>query len=663
MDFFERQDVARRKTGLLVLYFCLAVLLIVAGIYLTTAVIFNAAQSKYDPHGGSTFELWNPMLFLCVSGITLGVIALSSLFKISMLRSGGAAVAETLGGRLIESNTRDLDERIVLNVVEEMAIASGIPVPPVYILDEEGINAFAAGYSPNDAVIGISKGCSQMLSRDELQGVIAHEFSHILNGDMRLNIRLIGIVHGILVIALTGYVLIRVMGSSRHSRSSSGKGGGAIFLFGLALCVIGCVGVFFGKLIKSAVSRQREFLADSSAVQFTRNPSGIAGALKKIGGLASGARIESPHAEQVSHMFFGNAMKASFLNVMSTHPPLDVRIQRLEPSFDGEFPKVVRQRRTKADLHRTQSELEQQAQAIKGRKAAATSVGRRRHSFPFQPAQAIGGIGAPGLEHFMYAAALISSMPEPMVEAARESFGARSVIYGLLLDDDLEIRERQIERLAEHADPAVFEQTKKLMPQLEHVSPEMRLPLVEMALPALRNLSQEQYQSFRSNVKHLIMADEKIELFEYVLQRMLLNHLDGQFQMRKPVAIKHRSIRSLLGQCTDLLSKLAYVGQTDDARAAEAFTKGVQKLFEPQSGSLEMTPRDHADLNKTDLALNELAAAAPQVKKRVLQACATCIGADGQTTVEEAELLRVIADSLDCPMPPLLTTGESPSVG
>ena len=447
MDFFEHQAVARRNTGILVFYFCLAVMLIVAGTYLASAVIFNVAQSRSDPRSGSPLELWDPTLCLCVAGITLTVIALGSLYKTLELRSGGAAVAETLGGRLIDSSTRDLDKRIVLNVVEEMAIASGTPVPPVYLLDEEkGLNAFAAGYSPDDAVIGVTRGCVQYLSRDELQGVIAHEFSHILNGDMRLNIRLIGIVHGILVIALTGYVLIRMLGSSsRHSRSSSdrGKGGGAlaaIFLFGLALCVIGYVGVFFGRLIKSAVSRQREFLADSSAVQFTRSPDGIAGALKKIGGLARGARVESPRAEQISHMFFGNALKASFLNAMSTHPPLDVRIQRIEPSFDGKYPKVARLRRTKADLHPTRPEVDRQAQAIQGRKAAASSVGRRRHSFPFEPAQAIGGVGSPNLQHFTYAAALIASMPEPMVEAARESFGARAVIYGLLLDDDPQMR-------------------------------------------------------------------------------------------------------------------------------------------------------------------------------------------------------------------------------
>ncbi len=286
MDFFEHQDVARRKTGLMILYFCVAVVLTITGVYLATAVAFHFAQSTSDGSAQPPLDLWDPTLAAGVAGTTLIVIALGSLYKISVLSGGGTAVAEALGGRPIEPSTRDLDERVVLNVVEEMAIASGTPVPPVYLLgDEEGINAFAAGHSGGDAVIGVTRGCVRLLSRDELQGVIAHEFSHILNGDMRLNIRLIGVVHGILVVALAGYFIMRSVGYSSHrSRSNRNSGGGviAIIVFGLSLYVIGYLGVFFGKLIKSAVSRQREFLADASSVQFTRNPGGITGALQKI---------------------------------------------------------------------------------------------------------------------------------------------------------------------------------------------------------------------------------------------------------------------------------------------------------------------------------------------------------------------------------------------
>ncbi len=291
------------------------------------------------------FQWWHPEFFIVTSGSVLLVITIGSLYKMTMLSGGGESVALALGGRKVPANTRDLAERILLNVVEEMALASGTPVPPVYIMDdEEGINAFAAGTTPQNAVIGITRGAILTLKRDELQGVIAHEFSHILNGDMRLNIRLMGLLHGILVLALIGYMVLRIVGNSpgrvstrRSSDDNKGAGGLilAILAAGVALLIIGYVGVFFAHLIKSAVSRQREFLADASAVQFTRNPSGIADALKKIGGWSKSSKITSPRAEESSHMFFGSAMMLSFF---ATHPPLAQRIQRIDPNFKGNFP-------------------------------------------------------------------------------------------------------------------------------------------------------------------------------------------------------------------------------------------------------------------------------------------------------------------------------------
>ena len=354
MDFFERQDQARRSTRRLIVYFIMAVILIILSIYIAAIAIFLGFNLNADSE--LPFEWWNSELFLWITGATVSVVVIGSLYKIFALSQGGVVVARSLGGRLIESNTPNPQERRLLNVVEEMAIASGTPVPSVFLLEKEkSINAFAAGFTPTDAVIGVTQGTLQILSRHELQGVIAHEFSHILNGDMRLNIRLIGVLNGILVIAMIGYAILR--GTSRSSSSKKG-GGGAVLAFGAALFIIGYVGVFFGKLIKSAVSRQREFLADASAVQFTRNPDGLAGALKKIGGLVHGSRIKSSKAEEASHLFFSDGMhgKASpFLSMrnhkppvqtrsafsfMATHPPLETRIKRIDPSFRGRFPAV-----------------------------------------------------------------------------------------------------------------------------------------------------------------------------------------------------------------------------------------------------------------------------------------------------------------------------------
>ena len=344
-DFFTRQDAARRKTTRLVVLFVLAVLAIMVSIDLLLAATIGYASGGSE---GGRRDYWaiatDPWLVgLAVIG-TLVVVGGGSLFKVAQLRGGGKVVAEELGGRLLHPDTSDPTEQQLQNVVQEMAIASGTPTPPVYLLDhEQGINAFAAGFTPSDAVIGITRGTAERLTRDELQGVVAHEFSHILNGDMRLNIRLIGILHGILIIGLLGYFVLRAsMFSGYRRRSSRDQGGGAMVLLalGAGLAAVGFFGTFFGNLIKAAVSRQREFLADASAVQFTRHPDGIAGALKKIAGFSAGSRVQSPNAPAASHMFFGRAT-GGFSGMFSTHPPLEERIRRIDPSWDGTVPEEV----------------------------------------------------------------------------------------------------------------------------------------------------------------------------------------------------------------------------------------------------------------------------------------------------------------------------------
>jgi Zn-dependent protease with chaperone function len=297
VDFFARQDKARRNTKLLVFYFSLAVIFLILAVYAAASLIFSGIELKNSLDEASF--TWSQLELLLWTAIgTLAVILIGSVFKTLQLARGGSAVAELLDGRLVNSNARDADERKLLNVVEEMAIASGVPVPQVYVMDgEASINAFAAGHSASDAAISVTRGCMTMLSRDELQGVIAHEFSHILNGDMRLNLRLIGLIFGILCLTVIGRVLVRSRGRKNP-----------LPLLGIALIIIGWAGVFFGRLIQAAVSRQREVLADASAVQFTRNPAGLAGALKKIGGLAYGSRLQSPHAEEASHLFFANGL-------------------------------------------------------------------------------------------------------------------------------------------------------------------------------------------------------------------------------------------------------------------------------------------------------------------------------------------------------------------
>src|ERR1022692_718183 len=343
MDFFERQDQARRNTKLLVVYFVLGVAMLILAVYAATLAIFTGVASRHHHRYDEQVQmvLWNPQLFLGAAVGTLAVIALGSGFKTLELAQGGSTVATMLGGRLVDPTTANPDERKLRNVVEEMALAAGGPVPQIYLLpDEHGINAFAAGHSTSDAVVAVTAGAVKLLSRDELQGVIGHEFSHILNGDMRLNLRLMGVIFGILCLAVIGRVLL-------YTRSSNSKDKNPLPLLGLALLVIGWIGVFFGRLIQAAVSRQREFLADASSVQFTRNPAGLSGALQKIGGV--GSLIESPHAGEANHIFFSDGLGKPFFQMMDTHPPLAERIRAIDPSWDGKFKHINGLQSLKAD--------------------------------------------------------------------------------------------------------------------------------------------------------------------------------------------------------------------------------------------------------------------------------------------------------------------------
>jgi Zn-dependent protease with chaperone function len=629
VDFFKSQDIARRKSSILVGYYFLAVALIILAVYLAVAAVFYGAMAKEGTEF-SAKSLWNPDVFVWVTGVTALIVAIGSIYKISQLSSGGASVAQLLGGREIASNATDVNERKILNVVEEMSIASGVPVPRVFILEEEGINAFAAGFSTGDAVVGVTRGCITQLNRDELQGVVAHEFSHILNGDMRLNIRLIGVLNGILVISLIGYWIFR-----STSRVRSKKGNALpIIMLGLLLWIIGYIGVFFGKLIKSAVSRQREFLADASSVQFTRNPAGIAGALKKIGSFAAGSRVSNEHAEEASHFFFSNGLAESFFNLMATHPPLEERIRRIDPTFAME-------------MHEKSMEAAAQVQA-EGASGFAGGSGK----INIRPAEVVASVGAPTSRHVKYASGLIAGLPEEVLSAVREPVGSRAVIYSLLVNKKQEHRDVQIKYLAGHAEYPVHAEVLRLLPVVDKMTVESRLPLVDMAVSALKKMSGGEYKMFQDNIQYLVSADKQVDLFEYALQKTLLRNLQSAYSRVKPPSVRYKDINELLPACGRLLSCLAYWGADEADVALKAFEKGMARLG--NGVSIEMSPLDNCGLPMIDEVLNQAIEAAPMVRKQILDACVTCIGADGQVTIEEAELIRAVASSMDCPLPPLM---------
>ena len=649
MDFFERQDQARKNTKLLVFYFAVAVALIVASVYFTSLFVFQgAANYKHRRGTAPEFSLWNPRIFLFAAGGTLALIGCGSLFRTMQLSSGGGAVAESMGGRQLDVSTNDPHERKLLNVVEEMAIASGVPMPKVYVMDEEeGINAFAAGHNINDAAIGVTRGCITTLKRDELQGVIGHEFSHILNGDMRLNVRLMGIIFGILCLAVVGRILLRARGSSRDKNP--------LPLLGIVLLLLGWVGLFFGRLIQAAVSRQREFLADAAAVQFTRNPDGLSGALKKIGAAHYGSQIENEHAAEASHMFFGNAAKSSLFNAFATHPPLEQRIKAIDPHWDGTFPQPAADVDEREELI-TKKPTRRPAMPpiIPGLPGAAGLVGS---AAAIQADSVMSNLGTPTPQHLRYAVELRESLPESIRAAAHHPQSACALLYALLLSDDENQRHAQLQELAQRASQSICEQTIALGPEVAAIAQRTRLPLVNLAIPALRQLRADEYQQFAATLTWLIESDDQIVLFEFVLQKIIQRQVEPHFTGARPPATQYYTIKPLVPDCAVVLSALAHCGQTDALDIAQAFQAGAPYV-RAAGGPLTLQSHESCGLNEINNSLDRLGLAAPQIKKNLLEACVQVVGADGVIQENEAELLRGIAETLDCPMPPFVAAAS-----
>jgi Zn-dependent protease with chaperone function len=545
----------------------------------------------------------------------------------------------------------------LLNVVEEMSLASGIPMPAVYVLEEEpGLNAFAAGLTTSDAAVAVTRGTLDKLTRDELQGVIGHEFSHILNGDMRLNVRITAIVFGILVIGLLGRGILRSLMRGRV-RSGSGKNkGGAVAIIGaigVALLVIGYVGYFFGRLIQAAVSRQREFLADASAVQFTRNPGSITGALKKIGGYALGGNMLNRHAGEIGHFFFAQSFKSNFGGLWATHPPLDERIRAVEPAWDGKLfePAAV-------------VDIANESFATAGfgggtRYSPGETLERVHEARPdlppprqitpiaFKPAAVVADIGAVTESHFRHAQLLIDSIPTALREAAHDAETAQVLVYGLLLGGDRASRDGQQELVAKHAGPSAAAALKAQRPALSVLDPAARLPLLQLSMPALRQLDAAALDRFASTLDELVHADGQVTPFEYAVQKMLLHQLQLAKKPAQPVHFDY--LAAVRAEFAVVLSALAHLSAKD---SASAFAQGVGQVPALREELRLLSPAD-CGLEKVDAALDKLALSSPPIKQRLLVAAGHVIASDGTVTAAEGELYRAFAATLDCPMPAL----------
>jgi len=637
MNYFEAQDSARKITSRLVFFFILAVLSLIV----ITNVMVMFVFGYFSPEKQLSFD-WETFGMVGL-GIT-AVIIFGSMYKTMILSAGGRVIAESLGGKLISANTDDHNLKKTLNVVEEMAIASGTPVPPVYLLEGElGINAFAAGFSPSDAVIGVTRGTVDKLNRDELQGVIAHEFSHILNGDMRLNIRLMGILHGILLIGMIGYFILRSAAFSGRRRSSNNsKGSGGILGLAVGLMVIGFAGTFFGNMIKASVSRQREYLADASAVQFTRNPDGLAGALKKIGSKDIGSVLNNPSAPEVSHSFFAMGVSGFLTSLFSTHPPLDERIKKVDPQWDGNFPILQDPEKVEEDKVETDTNKDRTKTFIN---TIATGVAIDA------AVRNLNQAGQPNEQQLQHAQSLIQQIPPQLINAAHEPYGARAIIYSLILDKDASIRQQQMSTLKEFGDYGIYDLTATLQPDIENLDAYLRLPLINISLPALREMSLAQFKLFRKNLILLIKMDSKIDLFEWTLQKILIKHLDAAFLTPKPSQTKYAGLQQLHKEIELLFSVLAYSGNTNEDKIKHAFTEAAEQA---KIKNIDLLPKTEITLTKLDEALDKLNMLKPLLKQTLLNSCLVCASADGKIVPIEIELIRAISDTLDCPMPMLI---------
>ncbi|HEY5972407.1 MAG TPA: M48 family metallopeptidase [Pseudoxanthomonas sp.] len=631
MNFFEHQAAAKRSSTRMVVLFALAVAGIVLAVDLAVLVLLGAQLEG----GGGVAAL----LFVTTIG-TLLVIGLGSLYRMASLRDGGEAVALQMGGTAVPEGTTDFQLRRLRNVVEEIAIASGVPVPKLYVMEHEAaINAFAAGYSPSDAAVAVTRGALERLNRDELQGVIAHEFSHILNGDMRLNIRLMGTLFGIMMLSIIGQrVLI-------HGRGG-GKNGGAILGVALVALVVGSIGAFFGRMIKAGVSRQRELLADASAVQFTRQTTGLAGALKKIGGLHEGSQLtDKSKAEEVSHMLFGEGLSMSGL--FATHPPLVERIRKLDPSFNEQ---QLQQLSARWRMSPPDGLQEDMVLGLAG--PTPPPLPPRSQQINVTPPMVAAQVATPAEDDYRRAGSIVESLsPELRLLATRRDT-VMPLLLGMLFDENGQIAARQRIEIVARLGEAVATQAVDLSGQhLATLHPMLRLPLAALAFPVLRLRPRPELDAFLSAAHAMVHADGKVSLFEYCLGRLLETQVRESLDPARHTRFGRRKPGSVKQEFATLLAVVAQLGNDDPASAQRSYLAGLQRVL----------PRDHmpyappADgVLALDAVWEPLDALDPLAKQVMVEAITAAISHDGRVSVAEAELLRTICAVLHCPLPAML---------
>jgi Zn-dependent protease with chaperone function len=642
MDFFARQAATRRQSRWMVFLFILAVLAIVVAIDLVavTTVAILTVQDDGGLLASPDMSLSRyPLVVLFTTLVVLGTIGFSSLARTVSLAAGGSKVAEQLGGTRVGADTTDPLKQRLRNVVEEMAIASGVPAPQVYVLEREaGINAFAAGYSPANAAIAVTRGALVNLDRDELQGVVAHEFSHVLNGDMRLSTRLIGLLFGLTVIAMIARTVLRIAPRGGRGGRKGGGGIAVIYLAALVVLALGWIGLFFGRLIQAAVSRQRESLADASAIQFTRDPQGLRNALVKIGALGAGSRLLDADAEEVAHLLFAEGIGRAF----ATHPPLVERIRAIDPRFQPAEIDEVRRRMADA---RARAEEEAEREAL----GAARRAGPFAGAVALAPAAVAGLVANPGTEHVLKAHAVLESLPESFRRAARQPAQAAVLFVALGVDAVPEARERQLAFIREQYGQEHHDAVRAMLPQVDGLSAVQRMPALLQVFAALGQLGRAERVELLKCLNGLLVRENRASAFSYALRKLAQVQLQDNLDPRRRAA-GHLSAQGARDALQVLFSALAMQGVADEPAARLAYEAGMEIMLpgiHPPYARLAHWPP------QLDQALTRIDRLQPAAKNRLVQALAATISHDGQMTVGESELLRAICASVHCPLPPL----------
>ena len=606
MNFFRAQDEARGRTTKLVALLVLAVVVLAGSLYVL-AVLGQAKLTRMPSP-----DWFQPKLFFATAGTALVVIIGGSLVRIAELSSGGGAIAERLGGRLVQAGATRPEEKRYLNVVQEMALASGLPVPLCYVIDgDETINAFAAGNSPQDAAVGVTRGALLHLTRDELQGVIAHEFSHIGNGDMRLNLRIIGAVAGLTALAQLGYIIIRIGLNSGSGRKNNAW---PLAVAGLVVVLVGLGGVFFARVIQASVSRQREYLADASAVQFTRNPLGLSSALRKVAGFSGAAREASPAELEAQHMFFAGS-PGFFEALFSSHPPIDVRIRRVDPSFDGVIPEV-------------------RPVAVAAEEPVAGFSGRTDVAPPPLPTSTR---AAPTDLQIQDSVGFRGTIPPALREASEDPVSAMAVVLGLVLRREPAQRAAQFAQAEALAGGEVVREARRLDPFLRAVPAGSRVALLDLSMPALRQLSGAQAAAFQTALERAGYEAED-GLIVLLIQASMRRYLGGG----KQVVARSGDLAAASGL---VLSAVVQTSSEDAAAQARAYALGVQVLGLPGLSPV-MVPAAQVDLAKVDDALGVIIGQPVPARRKFVRAIGTAMLHDGRAEPAEVEIVRAVADSL-----------------